>query len=47
VGGAIDALREQTVEPVLGIIKSVRGLRQFLARGRDNVQNEWSLACFA
>jgi transposase len=39
------ALRKQIVEPVFGQIKSVRGLRQFLLRGREKVQGEWSLWC--
>jgi len=41
------ALRKQTVEPVFGIIKSVMGFRQFLTRGLDNVQGEWTLVCLA
>lgn len=40
-------LRKQTVEPVFGIIKSVRGFRQFLLRGIANVSGEWSLLCAA
>jgi transposase len=39
--------RKQTVEPVFGIIKSVMGFRQFLLRGLENVQNEWTLVCLA
>jgi transposase len=46
-GRATYALRKQTVEPVFGIIKSVMGFRQFLTRGLDNVQNEWTLVCLA
>ena len=46
-GRAAYALRKQTVEPVFGIIKSVMGFRQFLTRGLDNVQNEWTLVCLA
>jgi transposase len=46
-GRATYALRKQTVEPVLGIIKSVMGFRQFLLRGLDNVKNEWTLVCLA
>ncbi len=38
-------LRGRTVEPVFGQIKDRQGLRQFLRRGLDNVQTEWSLAC--
>jgi transposase len=40
-------LRKQTVEPVFGIIKSIRGFRQFLLRGIANVSGEWSLLCTA
>ena len=39
------ALRTQTVEPVFGQIKQGRGFRQFLLRGLDKVQGEWSLIC--
>jgi len=46
-GRATYAPRKRTVEPVFGIIKSVMGFRQFLPRGRDNVQNEWTLVCLA
>ena len=41
------ALRKQRVEPVFGIIKSVLGFRQFLTRGLDQVQGEWTLVCLA
>ena len=46
-GRAAYALRKQTVEPVFGIIKSVRGFRQFLLRGLEKVTGEWSLVCLA
>ena len=46
-GKALYALRKQTVEPVFGSIKSVMGFRQFLLRGLENVQNEWTLVCLA
>jgi transposase/IS5 family transposase len=46
-GRAAYALRKQTVEPVFGIIKSVMGFRQFLLRGLDKVQAEWTLVCLA
>jgi transposase len=46
-GRALYALRKQTVEPVFGIIKSVMGFRQFLMRGLDNAQTEWTLVCLA
>jgi hypothetical protein len=32
---------------VFGIIKSVMGFRQFLLRGLDQVQGEWSLVTMA
>ena len=35
----------QTVEPVFGQIKQGRGFRQFLLRGLEKVQGEWSLIC--
>ncbi len=35
----------QTVEPVFGQIKQGRGFRQFLLRGLEQVQGEWSLIC--
>jgi IS5 family transposase len=47
VGRAAYALRKQTVEPVFGIITSVMGFRQFLTRGLDKVQGEWTLVCLA
>jgi transposase len=40
-------LRQQTVEPVFGIIKSVLGFRQFLLRGLEKVRLEWTLVCAA
>ena len=46
-GRAASALRKQTVEPVFGIIKSVMGFRQFLTRGLQNAQGEWTLVCLA
>lgn len=46
-GRAAYAPRKQSVEPVFGIIKSVLGFRQFLARGLAHVQNEWTLVCLA
>jgi len=44
-GKAIYATRKSTVETVFGIIKHVQGFRQFLLRGLDCVQSEWSLVC--
>jgi len=46
-GKRLYGLRKQTPEPVFGIIKSVMGFRQFLLRGLDNVQGEWSLVTMA
>ena len=40
-------LRQQTVEPVFGIIKSVMGFRQFLLRGLEKVGLEWQWVCLA
>ena len=39
------ALRMQTVEPVFGQIKQGRRFRQFLLRGLEKVNGEWSLIC--
>jgi transposase len=47
VGTAYYAWRQQTVEPVLGIIQSVMGCRQFLRRGLDPVTHAWTLVCLA
>jgi transposase len=46
-GKALYKLRQQTVEPVFGIIKSVLGFRQFRLRGRAKVSLEWTLVCLA
>ena len=46
-GRALYKLRQQTVEPVFGIIKSVLGFRQFRLRGREKVSLEWTLVCLA
>jgi transposase len=46
-GRALYKLRQQTVEPVFGILKSVLGFRQFRLRGRENVSLEWTLVCLA
>ncbi len=40
-------MRQQTVEPVFGIIKHAMGFRQFLTRGIENVTNEWNLVTTA
>ena len=44
-GKAVYAARKSTVETVFGIIKHVLEFRQFLLRGLDSVQSEWSLVC--
>jgi hypothetical protein len=46
-GRALYALRKSTVEPVIGIIKSVMKFRQFLLRGVNLVSGEWDLVCLA
>lgn len=46
-GKTLYALRKSTVEPVIGIIKSVMGFRQFSLRGLQKVKGEWNLACLA
>jgi transposase len=46
-GKKLYKLRQQTVEPVFGIIKSAMGFRQFLVRGLANVSTEWTLVCLA
>jgi transposase len=44
-GAAAYAARKGLVEPVIGQIKHARGFRQFLLRGFEKVQAEWSLVC--
>ena len=44
-GAAAYAVRKAIVEPVFGQIKQARGFRQFLLRGFEKVQGEWSLVC--
>ena len=39
------ALRMETVETVFGQVKQGRGFRQFLLRGLEKVNGEWSLIC--
>ena len=46
-GKAIYAVRKSTVEPVFGIIKSVLGYRQFMRRGLEDVEAEWTLVSLA
>jgi hypothetical protein len=46
-GRALYKLRQQTVEPVFGIIKAVLGFRRFSLRGLAKVTLEWDLVCLA
>jgi transposase len=46
-GRALYKLRQQTVEPVFGIIKAVLGFTGFSLRGRDKVAGEWNLVALA
>jgi hypothetical protein len=45
--GPLDIAAEYraNVEPVFGMIKSVRGIRKFLLRGLEKVSAEWQLIC--
>jgi len=44
-GKALYAARKHIVEPVFGQIKSARGIRTFLVRGKGKVSAEWQLIC--
>ena len=44
-GRLIYGKRKEIVEPVFGQLKRARGLRQFLLRGLEKVDGEWSLWC--
>jgi hypothetical protein len=46
-GRALCKLRQQSVEPVFGIIKEVLGFRRFSLRGLAKVPLEWELVGFA
>lgn len=46
-GRALYKLRQQTVEPVFGIIKAVLGFTGFSMRGLDKVAGEWDLVALA
>ncbi len=46
-GRALYRLRQQTVEPVFGIIKNVLGFTRFSLRGLDKVGGEWELVALA
>ena len=47
VGQATYARRKAVVEPVFGVLKQQRGMRQFRTRGLQNVNNEFTLAALA
>ena len=40
-------LRQQTVEPVFGVIKSVLGFRRFRLRGLEKAKLDWTLGSTA
>ncbi|MEY2880429.1 MAG: hypothetical protein RLZZ15_2809 [Verrucomicrobiota bacterium] len=46
-GRELYKLRQQTVEPVFGIIKEVLGFRRFHLRGHAKVSLEWLLVCMS
>lgn len=46
-GRAVYRKRQQTVEPVFGIVKQAMGFRQFLLRGKDKVSLEWLAVALA
>ncbi|MEI6085060.1 MAG: transposase [Verrucomicrobiota bacterium] len=46
-GRTLYRLRQQTVEPVFGIIKEALGFRRFLLRGQAGADLEWTLVCLA
>ncbi len=46
-GRALYRLRQQTVEPVFGIIKNVLGFTRFSLRSLDKVGGEWELVALA
>ena len=47
VGKALYKLRQQTVEPVFGIIKAALGFRHCRLRGLEKVSLEWTLVTLA
>jgi len=44
-GRKLYKLRSQTVEPIFGQIKEVRGCKRFMRRGHCAVRSEWRLIC--
>jgi Transposase DDE domain len=47
VGRAVYQRRKAIVEPVIGVLKQQRGMRQFARRGLQQVAVEWALAATA
>lgn len=47
VGRACYAQRQTMVEPIFGVLKQQRGMRQFRRRGLQSVGTEWALATIA
>lgn len=45
IGRQLYRLRKMTVEPGIGIIKEILGMRQFLLRSWEKVPEEWGLVC--
>jgi hypothetical protein len=46
-GQAAYARRKAIVEPIFGVLKQQRAMRQFRTRGLDRVGNEFTLATMA
>ena len=46
-GQAAYARRKAVVEPVFGVLKQQRGMRQFRTRGLEKVNGEFTLATLA
>ena len=46
-GRALYGLRQQTVEPVFGVIEAVLGFTGISLRGLDKVAGEWTLVALA
>ena len=46
-GRELYKLRQQTVEPIFGIIKEAMGFRRFSLRGSSKTSLEWTLVCLA
>jgi hypothetical protein len=46
-GRAVYGRRKAVVEPVLGVLKQQRGMRQFRTRGQNKAEIEWKLAAVA